>query len=144
MKLQILILVILIINITSAFSQNSNLFNEHVNIFLEHEKNSPITDNYLLYKAQNSFKLIELNDSKINEYTVLNSIEYKTIPSENYSSLTPENFLTLFSNKTINQLLLNVKRDRFNNVYYRLGSTNFVLIGHSEEQLYTEFNKLNK
>lgn len=144
MKLLTTVLIILLVKITSVYSQESNIFIEHVNNFIEVENNTPIIDNYLLFKAKKSFTIIELNDSKINEYPVLNSIEYKTHPSDNYSLSTPENFVILFNNQTINQLLLNVKRDRFSNLYYRLGSSNYVLIGNSEEKLYTEYNKLNK
>ena len=144
MKLLTTVLTIIIVTTTTVYCQESNKFIEHVNNFLEVENNSPIIDNYLLFKSKNSFTIIELNDSKINDYPVLNSIEYKIHPSDNYSLTTPENFVILFNNQTINQLLLNVKRDRFSNLYYRLGSSNYVLVGSSEEKLYSEYNKLNK
>ena len=130
MKLLITILTFQLVNVFSLYSQETNSFIEHVNNFLEVDKNSIINDNYLLYRAKNSFTLIELNDSKINDYNILNSIEYKNLPSEDFSTITPENFIILFSQNSINQLLLNIKRDRLTNTYYRLGSTNFVLVGN--------------
>lgn len=126
-----------------GISQNERTI-EYINLFQNQPIGTPITDLYLIYRTENMFDIKEINDPKIEQYQVLSSIEYKTESEEEYHSLTLNDFIQKFNDGDINPLFLNVKRDREVQIWYRLGNTNQVLIGKSENQLLSEYNQTIK
>lgn len=105
---------------------------------------SLLLDNpYLLYKSKNIFQIIESNDAKTLLYPSLTIIEYYNSIGE-LVSISPEEFIVMFKNKEINLLKLNIQRSRYGEKWYRLGNTNFVLIGYSEDQIAKDYSKTLK
>lgn len=91
------------------------------------------------------FKIIEIRADKIVEYPSLNQIQYKTFSSDpEYIEISINEFIELFNQNKISPLLLNIKREKENEVWYRLGNTNFVLIGFPEDKISMDYKKMTK
>ncbi|GEM_PF-4315156 len=101
-------------------------------------------DPYLTFRSEKMFFIHESTDQKILEYPLLTSISYFDSETKEEKVYTPEEFVTFFQNGEINNLTLNVRRDRFLELSYRIGNTGFLLIGRSEEQITSEFNQTIK
>jgi hypothetical protein len=147
MKLQLLTLLFSIVIISSLHSQNITSSIKHVESFTEKsfDYSANSNDNYLLYRAEHMFKIIEIRADKIVEYPSLNQIQYKTFSSDpEYIEISINEFIELFNQNKISPLLLNIKREKENEVWYRLGNTNFVLIGFPEDKISMDYKKMTK
>ena len=101
-------------------------------------------DPYLIYRSKHIFSIQKVTDEKINKYTQLNTIEYFDATSKEKISITPERFIELFNKGEIDMNLLNIVRDRSIETWYRLGNTDYVLIGLPEEKVTKNYNQTLK
>ena len=107
-------------------------------------QNSENQDSYLSYRSEKMFFIKESSDQKIIEYPLLSSITLIDLITKVEKKLTPDEFIISYQKGEINNLSINILRDRFIELSYRIGNTGFVLIGRSEEQIATEFSQLIK
>ena len=101
-------------------------------------------DPYLIFRSKKMFFIKQTSDEKIINYPLLTSVSYVDVDTKEVKFFTAEEFVVLFNKGEINNLTLNIPRDRFIELSYRIGDTGYVLIGRSEEQITTEFNQTIK
>lgn len=142
--MKVLLLVGIIVLIQQIGISQNNKTTEYINLFQNQPIGSTVTDQYLIYRTENMFEIKEINDPKVDQYQVLTNIEYKLKTDDEYITISITEFIQKFNDGEINPLLLNIKRDRNINIWYKLGNSNKVLIGKSETQLLNEFNQTIK
>ncbi|MBI1836874.1 MAG: hypothetical protein HYR91_06370 [Flavobacteriia bacterium] len=143
MKLLLVIVIIISsFNLNSQLSQNEKYIG-FVNTFLNLPLNTPLSNEnqYLLFRTENMFTIQQLDDSKINEYPILNSIEVADSSRTNVALYNPTEFISLFNEQKINPLFINIVRSKTQTLYYRIGNTKYILVCQSEDLIVKNFNE---
>lgn len=101
-------------------------------------------DSYFNFRSQNMFSIVQSSDAKLKGYIVLNTIELIDSQTKEKTSLTPEEFIIKFNAGEINSNFISIKRERYSDTWYKLGNTDYILIGYSEDQISTRYNQTIK
>jgi hypothetical protein len=106
--------------------------------------NAQETNSIMEFRGNNLFSVEQVSDPKVNSYELLTEIEIVDPNTKEISKISPQQLLELIQSGQINQNNILLKRDRFIETWYKLGNTGYILIGHSETKVSTDYNQNNK